>query len=433
VGEDVVIDGRKWMKRYMVVLFAFFAVTVCAGLTLSDQVVVGGDGNDVGNDIVLLADGSVVIAGYTTSSKGTFFSSHGQEDFLIARFDKDLELIWWKAYGGSKRDVAQALTTTRDGDFVLAGLTESSDGDVTGNKGLGDFWVIRVSSTGELEWQKTFGGSGQDYAYDVVETPEGNILVAGYTRSDNGDVIGYDWGEDFWVIELNCDGELLGQWLAGAYRSEDCAKRIAIGDDGSIYVVGYYAFKDCNVSCNYVEEQTSVLKIGSDGIIQWFNQYGGFWYEAGSDLIVASDGNIVVVGEQDAGISMFSSGLGGKDFWIAYISPDGTEISSNNFGGSFSDIARGVVQVGKDEFIVAGYSTSSDKDVVGNHGMADGWIIRVNTAGKILDRLAVGGSKDDAILSFCYGDKKLYFTGYSTSLETGNSVGKDLLVFTVIE
>ncbi len=175
------------------------------------------------------------------------------------------------------------------------------------------------------------------------------------------------------------------------------------------------------------------MKIGSDGIIQWFNQYGGFWYEAGSDLIVANDGNIVVVGEQDAGISMFSSGLGGKDFWIAYISPDGTEISSNNFGGSFSDIARGVVQVGKDEFIVAGYSTSSDKDVVGNHGMADGWIIRVNTAGKILDRLAVGGSKDDAILSFCYGDKKLYFTGYSTSLETGNSVGKDLLVFTVVE
>ncbi|HQQ55604.1 MAG TPA: hypothetical protein PKY42_03420, partial [Mesotoga sp.] len=148
------------MKRYLVVLFAFFAVVACAGLTLSDLVVVGGDGDDVGNDIVLLADGGVVIAGYTTSSEGTFFSSNGQEDFLIARFDKDLELIWWKAYGGSKRDVAQALTATRDGGFVLAGLTESSDGDVTGNKGLGDFWVISVSSTGELEWQKTFGGSG---------------------------------------------------------------------------------------------------------------------------------------------------------------------------------------------------------------------------------------------------------------------------------
>jgi len=425
--------GGKWMKRYLVVLFAFFAVVACAGLTLSDLVVVGGDGDDVGNDIVLLADGGVVIAGYTTSSEGTFFSSHGQEDFLIARFDKDLELIWWKAYGGSKRDVAQALTATRDGGFVLAGLTESSDGDVTGNKGLGDFWVISVSSTGELEWQKTFGGSGQDQAYDVVETPEGNILVAGYTRSDNGDVIGYDWGEDFWIIELGRDGELLRQWLAGAYRSEDCAKKIAIGDDGSIYVVGYYAFRDCNVRCNYVEEQMSVLKIGSDGVIQWFNQYGDYWPEAGIDLLVADNGNIVVVGEEESGVSLLTSGLGGKDFWIAYISPDGTAISSNNFGGSFTDIANGVVQVGEDEFIVAGYSTSSDKDVVGNHGMADGWIIRVNTAGKILDKLAVGGSKDDAILSVFSRDKTLYFTGYSTSSEMGSSGGRDLFIFTVIE
>jgi len=421
------------MKRYLVVIFALFAVVACAGLTLSDLVVVGGDGDDVGNDIVLLADGGVVIAGYTTSSEGTFFSSHGQEDFLIARFDKDLELIWWKAYGGSKRDVAQALTTTRDGGFVLAGLTESSDGDVTGNKGLGDFWVISVSSTGELEWQKTFGGSGQDQAYDVVETPEGNILVAGYTRSDNGDVIGYDWGEDFWIIELGRDGELLRQWLAGAYRSEDCAKKIAIGDDGSIYVVGYYAFRDCNVRCNYVEEQMSVLKIGSDGVIQWFNQYGDYWPEAGIDLLVADNGNIVVVGEEESGVSLLTSGLGGKDFWIAYISPDGTAISSNNFGGSFTDIANGVVQVGEDEFIVAGYSTSSDKDVVGNHGMADGWIIRVNTAGKILDKLAVGGSKDDAILSVFSRDKTLYFTGYSTSSEMGSSGGRDLFIFTVIE
>jgi len=425
--------GGKWMKRYLVVLFAFFAVVTCAGLTLSDLVVVGGDGDDVGNDIVLLADGGVVIAGYTTSSEGTFFSSNGQEDFLIARFDKDLELIWWKAYGGSKRDVAQALTATRDGGFVLAGLTESSDGDVTGNKGLGDFWVISVSSTGELEWQKTFGGSGQDQAYDVVETPEGNILVAGYTRSDNGDVIGYDWGEDFWIIELGRDGELLRQWLAGAYRSEDCAKKIAIGDDGSIYVVGYYAFRDCNVRCNYVEEQMSVLKIGSDGVIQWFNQYGDYWPEAGIDLLVADNGNIVVVGEEESGVSLLTSGLGGKDFWIAYISPDGTAISSNNFGGSFTDIANGVVQVGEDEFIVAGYSTSSDKDVVGNHGMADGWIIRVNTAGKILDKLAVGGSKDDTILSVFSRDKTLYFTGYSTSSEMGSSGGRDLFIFTVIE
>ena len=139
------------------------------------------------------------------------------------------------------------------------------------------------------------------------------------------------------------------------------------------------------------------------------------------------------MGEEESGVSLLTSGLGGKDFWIAYISPDGTAISSNNFGGSFTDIANGVVQVGEDEFIVAGYSTSSDKDVVGNHGMADGWIIRVNTAGKILDKLAVGGSKDDTILSVFSRDKTLYFTGYSTSSEMGSSGGRDLFIFTVIE
>lgn len=423
------------MRRMSVMVFLIFiSVFLGARLNVVKSLVLGGSGNDEASDVKILDDGSVAISGHTDSSFGTIVSSHGQEDFLIVKLDSDLNLQWWKTFGGSKRDIAEAIALTADGGYLLAGLTESADGDVTNNNGIGDFWVIRLSTEGELIWERTLGGSGQDHAYDVLEKPSGNILVAGYTRSADGDVSGYDWGEDFWIVELDCEGNMVSQWVVGAYRSEDCAQRLYLGEDGSVYAVGYFAYRDCGISCNYVDNQMSILKISAAGEVEWFDQFGGQWFEDGFDIVAESDGGAIAIGSQDAGVSLFSNGLGGKDFWVTSVDDKGNELWSKNYGGSFTDVARCIVLTDDGNLIVAGQTTSNDIDVEENSGMNDAWIIKLDSLGGIIDTLSFGGSRDDVVNSAYLEGNRIIFAGYSMSYQEGDADKgeKDLWLFEAV-
>jgi len=396
----------------------------------------GGEGDDLANDLVLLEDGSILIAGYTTSTTGDFGASKGKEDFLVVKMDGCFEVLWSRTFGGSDSDVAEAIAETRDGGFVVVGMTESSDGDISSSNKLGDFWVIKFSSEGELLWEKTFGGSGQDHAYDVVERLSGNVIVAGYTRSVDGDVQGHVWGEDFWIIELASTGELLNQWtIDGENNSEDLARKLLITDAGEILSVGYMAYKDVGISCNYVNEQAALAIIDNEGVVSSYESYGGMYLEDGYDVMISED-TIIIVGEQNAGVSMFSNGLGGKDFYLVTVDRDGQEIWTKNYGGTFTDIARVVQPFGNGHFLVAGHTTSQDVDVKDPLGMNDGWIIIIKGNGELVESLSAGGSADDFILSGVSSDEKYIFCGYSTSSDGGlesNKGGKDIWLISLVK
>ncbi len=330
------------MKRVLLITMILIGAFALSQIQLENSLAFGGEGDDVANDVLVLNDGTLILVGYTTSSTGELGSSKGEEDFLILKLDERLRIIWSKTYGGSGRDIAEAVLETSDGEIVVTGLTESSDGDVSESDRLGDFWVIKLSSTGKLLWEKTFGGSSQDHAYDVVESPSGNILVAGYTRSPDGDIEGHVWGEDFWIVEISSSGQLLKQWVIdGGNNNEDLARKLFVTEKGDILITGYTAYKDVGVSCNYVNEQAALAVIDAEGISSYYG-FGGMYLEDGYDVLASGD-KILIVGEQDAGVSMFSGGLGGKDFYIVTVDRAGQEIWAKNYGGTFADVAR-VVQ-----------------------------------------------------------------------------------------
>ena len=417
------------MKRVFLLAIIMLSVLTFSEISVEYSIAYGGEGDDVANDLVLLKDGSILIAGYTTSTTGDFGSSKGEEDFLVVKMDGSFEVLWSRTFGGSDSDVAEAIAETRDGGFIVVGMTESSDGDVSVSNKLGDFWIIKLSSEGELLWEKTFGGSGQDHAYDVVERPSGNVVVAGYTRSVDGDVRGHVWGEDFWIIEIASTGELLKQWtIDGENNNEDLARKLTITDTGEILAVGYTAYKDVGISCNYVNEQAALAVIDNEGVLSSYKSYGGMYLEDGYDVMIFED-TIIIVGEQDAGVSMFSSGLGGKDFYVVTVDRAGQEIWAKNYGGTFTDIARVVQRFGNGHSLVAGHTTSQNVDVKDPLGMNDGWIIVIKENGELVESLSVGGSADDLILSGVSSDEKHIFCGYSTSSDgdvESNKGGKDI-------
>ncbi|RLL91304.1 hypothetical protein BG32_00050 [Mesotoga sp. HF07.pep.5.2.highcov] len=421
------------MKRVLLITMILIGTFALSQIHLEDSVTFGSEGDDVANDLVVLSDGKLLLVGYTTSFSGELGSSKGEEDFLILKLDERLRIIWSKTYGGSGRDIAEAVLETSDGEIVVVGLTESSDGDVSESDKLGDFWVVKLSPTGELLWEKTFGGSSQDHAYDVVESPSGNILVAGYTRSPDGDIEGHVWGEDFWIVEILPSGQVLKQWVMdGGNNNEDLARKLFVNEMGDILITGYTAYKDVGISCNYVNEQAALAIIHAEGISSYY-AFGGMYLEDGYDVL-ASGETIVIVGEQDAGISMFSTGLGGKDFYVVAIGEKGQELWSENYGGTFTDIARVVKPFGASDLLVAGHTTSQDIDIEDPLGMTDGWIIVVNENGELVESLSVGGSADDFILSGVNYGEKYILCGCSTSSDgdlESNKGKKDIWLITL--
>ena len=123
---------------------------------------------------------------------------------LITGFSFGQELIieWQKSLGGSGYEGANSIEQTSDGGYIVAGITESNDGDVTGNNGGYDYWIVKLDNTGNITWQKTLGGTLVDNAKSIQQTTDGGYIVAGTSQSNDGDVTGNNGSYDYWIVKL---------------------------------------------------------------------------------------------------------------------------------------------------------------------------------------------------------------------------------------
>lgn len=96
------------------------------------------------------------------SANGDVIGNHGQFDYWILKLNASGSIQWQKSLGGSLGDGANSIQQTQDGGYILAGYSSSSDGDVTGNHGSTDYWVVKLNSLGNIQWQKSLGGSSVD-------------------------------------------------------------------------------------------------------------------------------------------------------------------------------------------------------------------------------------------------------------------------------
>ncbi|MGQ9856230.1 MAG: hypothetical protein ACUVQF_05790 [Fervidobacterium sp.] len=175
-----------------------------ATLSIQWQKTLGGNDHDYAYSIEQTADGGYIVAGATLSNDGDVKGNHGSytHDMWVVKLDASGNIKWQKFLGGTSDDYAYSIQQTSDGGYIVAGYTSSNNGDVTGNHGYEDMWVVKLDGTGNIAWQKCLGGSSYDYAYSILQTSDGGYIVAGCTESDNGDVSEKRWGNDVWVVKL---------------------------------------------------------------------------------------------------------------------------------------------------------------------------------------------------------------------------------------
>ncbi|MBK5286119.1 MAG: hypothetical protein JJE25_12025, partial [Bacteroidia bacterium] len=157
--------------------------------------------------------------------------------FWVNGFAQAPAIQWQKCLGGTGDDRANSIQQTSDGGYIVAGSALSNDGDVTGQHGYGDYWVVKLDSFGTLQWQKCLGGDTMDYASSIIQTSDGGYIVAGHTRSNNGDVTGNHGSMDYWIVKLNSTGNLQWQKCFGG-TSDDRASCIRQTNDGGYIVAG---------------------------------------------------------------------------------------------------------------------------------------------------------------------------------------------------
>jgi hypothetical protein len=163
--------------------------------------VYGGSGQDGATDVMPTSDGGYIMAGYTESNDGDVSSNHGRQDAWIVKLDKDGNIQWQKTLGGSDADNAYSIAITSEGDYVLTGSTSSNDGDISGNHGQQDAWVVKLDQQGNTLWQKTIGGTNDYRAFHITTTLNGYI-IAGYSKSNDGDISGNHGTLDAWVATI---------------------------------------------------------------------------------------------------------------------------------------------------------------------------------------------------------------------------------------
>lgn len=340
----------------------------------------GGTNSDYAYAVTTTSDGGYIFAGQSKSTDGDVAVNKGGFDVWVVKLDGVGNRQWQTTLGGSANDAANAVIQTSDGGYLIAAHTLSTDGDVTGSHGGDEAWIIKLDGSGNLVWQKTYGGSGADAAGFILPSPDGNFMISASSESIDGDIstLVHHGGKDAWLFKIDGIGNIVWQKTYGGSGSEGTGSIFNTSDGGYIFST-VSSSNNGDVSGNHGYYDTWVAKITSAGDIAWQKCYGGTDMDAANVRDINSSGQILVAGYSFSRVgknSDITATKGGEDFWTLLLDPQGQILYSKNAGGSSSDTGEGAIAMQDGSYIGVGRTSSNDGDVSGNHGSSDIWVVR---------------------------------------------------------
>jgi len=343
-------------------------------------------------------DGGHVVVGATRSNDGDVSGNHGDFDFWVVKLNSLGDISWQRCLGGSSEDSPSSMQQTSDGGYIVVGETYSNNGDVSGNHGAFDCWIVRLDSAGEIIWQKCLGGTEYDYANFVQQTSDGGYIIAGKTNSCDGDVLCNHGDYDYWIVKLDSMGNIDWQKCLGG-SGEDSAQSVRQTFDGGYIVAGHSSSIDGDVSANHGRRDYWIVKLDSAGNIEWQQSMGGSENDYAHSILQTSEGGFIVVGESMSFDGDVSGNNGYYDCWIVKTDSMGGILWQECLGGTFMETALSIQQTPDEGYVVAGVTNSNDRDVYGNHGLNDSWVVKLDPYGTILWQKCLGGSDQDGAFS----------------------------------
>ena len=394
------------MKQTIFLIVFIFSVSVAKSqnLIINWQQVLGGSSLEDKGFSCRTSDGGYAIIGKTQSTDGDVTFNHGLTDVWVVRLNQYGAVMWQHSYGGSYQESCISIQQTSDGGFIVASTSDSDDGDVTTHYGDQDFWIFKIDSNGFIQWQKTYGGSDEDQANDVALATDGGYLIGGFTKSNDYNVSGNHGNVDFWVIKLSSNGALEWQKCYGG-TSNDYLRSVTNTNDGGYLLSGLTWSNNGDVSGNHGVipfGDAWLLKIDIAGNIQWQKCRGGSDDDDARDVEQTPDGGYIVAGYTNSNDYDVSGHHGEGDVWVFKTNSTGDILWQKCLGGTERDgwyQGYDLEQSIYGGYIIAAMTKSNDFDVIGNHGSEDAWIVALGENGELKWQYCFGGTGEDRVFA----------------------------------
>lgn len=309
----------------------------------SSSVTFGGTKADRATDMLVLEDGSYVVAGVTRS-----FGA-GEQDMCLLKVDPHGNQVWLRTYGSPRDDFASALIQLPDGGFALAGdtLTERGDRNVR---------LIRTDASGNEIWSQSYGGATDETVQALALTASGGFLLAGGFVTETG-------VQNMLIIITDALGRLLSQEVYGG-AGFDLIHAAITFDDGSTVLAGETSSEGAGGRDMYL------FKLGPDGAPQWSRNFGGAQNEVANALAVTEDGGFLLAGSTN------SAGAGGLDMLLVRTDAEGRYLWSRTYGGLRRDTANDVIVTSDGGYLLAGVTESFGA------GASDMYLVKTDADGE---------------------------------------------------
>jgi hypothetical protein len=299
----------------------------------------GGPLDDSGHALKETDDGFYISVGSTES-----FGAGGSDVYLV-KINSDGDSIWARTYGGEFSDWGESVIQTKDGNYLIAGGTESF------GAGEADVYLLKVDPNGDTIWTRTYGGNKWDEGYDVAETRDGGYIIAGWTKTYG------EGGFDVYLVKTDCNGVACWAKTFGG-QQWDWAKAVVQIYDGGYVVAGGTG------SCGAGLYDIYMMRTDSTGEGIWTKPIGGIYNDSGHSLVVTPDGGYLIVGETE------SYGTGKIDIYLLRTDSNGATLWEMPYGGTQEEAGYSVVTTDDGGFIVAGYTETSTA------GMSDVYVVK---------------------------------------------------------
>ncbi len=407
------------------------------------QNTIGGSGLDWLYSLQQTTDGGYILGGTSYSNiSGDKTENHfgqGQGDYWIVKVDSLGVIQWQNTIGGDWSDQLYSIEQTADGGYILGGSSgsDSSEDKTENSIGGDDYWIVKTDSLGIIQWQKTIGGSNSDRLMSIHQTTDGGYILGGYSRSEiSGDKSENSkmGSEDYWIVKVDSLGGVQWDNTIGG-RKEDELSSIQQTTDGG-YILGGYSTS--NISGDKTENRIGsydywIVKVDSQGVIQWQNTMGGSDGDVISSIDQTTDGGYILGGTSSSNISgdkSENSKMASGDYWIVKVDSLGVIQWQNTIGGSGYDQLTSIQQTSDGGYVLGGYSESniSGDKKENSMGYDDFWMVKVDSLGGVLWDNTIGGSYWDDITSIQQTTDRSYILGGGSSSNISGDKSENSMV-----
>ncbi len=400
------------MKQFLILCaFLHFSDAIAQISSISSQFCIGSTSSDIAIKQARLSNGNKILITQSNSpaSGDKTENSRGDYDFWVVCLDPNDQIIWQKTIGGTNIDLPSDLLISADQNIYIGGTTKSPAGFEQSNALFGswDAWLIKMNSSGNILWDKNYGGTALDGFSDLIELPSGNIMAFGSSSSSNsGNKTSISYGSIVvWCLKLNSNGSILNDWSIGGAEI-DTRPIVVQSSPNHLKLVCESLSNISGLKTENCLGSTDlwVLDLDTNCAIQQQKTVGGSDIDGVSDILLSNNGDLLILSQSWSNISGLKSedSYGLMDTWLLKLDENLEIILQKTIGGVGQDYGSRIHELSNENIIVAANSDSPQNPfkTEANIGLIDVWMYAVDANFNFIADQTLGTTSDDNVVDF---------------------------------